>query len=601
MNAPQHNAELNYEIMLDGEAVDAGLVALSVTSRINKIPRARLELNYRQMDTEGATERNYTLQGASTFEAEKPAKQANFLPGKRIRINLGRGHSTEEVFTGYITKQQIVAKNNGSLMLYIDCKHAANKMTLAKRTRFLHHDANNGGSANSKIDKVDDDTMLKHIVEEGDYKLRLNIKDDALEQFDHENMLQYNCSDWDFLMMRAEATGRVCQVQGDTIQLLRPELQPTASFEIELGENLLEYEAEYDETRLAEKVQLASWEIDNQGLQMAAEINASNNSEANEIQDDIYLNYGGDLDTKEARAWVKNQLMRQERGKILGTAKILGTTQIKPADTITIKGFNSVWDRDAFVAGVKHVVRAGAWYVYVQCGLNSQSHAETFNLGKTTRSTLVPTTHGLLYGKVVGYKESEEGHELLEIEIPTANEKHQSQSIYARLATFSAGENGGAVFRPYPDDEVVIGFIDNDPRFPIVLGALYNSKKPPYDLSNDKQVEVGFSINKWKISIHEEDKKMTIASPNGQHICLDDTDSDKNILLAFNDSNSIKITEQGIDIKASKLTLNGEQGVEIGGAKIEAKADASVKLEGGQIDLEGKATATLKGQITQIN
>jgi uncharacterized protein involved in type VI secretion and phage assembly len=157
---------------------------------------------------------------------------------------------------------------------------------------------------------------------------------------------------------------------------------------------------------------------------------------------------------------------------------------------------------------------------------------------------------------------------------------------------------------------VVIGFINNDPRFPVVLGSLFNSTNEfPYPLDGDEQKEIGFAFNfngekgkdkPWKINIHQEEEKMTIASPNGQSLVLDD--KDKSILMAFDDQNSIKITSEGIEMDASKIVMKGTNGIELKGATIEAKADTSMKLEGGtQLELEGKVSASLKGQITQIN
>ncbi|WP_062056396.1 phage baseplate assembly protein V [Aquimarina longa] len=606
MSNNQHIKKVNYLITIGSVTIQQGVVGLSVSNRVNKIPRARLELNYYDTIKE-KKEKTIPLQPAASFEQEKPDSKTSFLPGESITIELGMGYDTTEVFTGYITKQHIVANNDGTVFLYIDCKHATHKMTLGTHTRFLHHDVNLNRSSHKKIDPVNDDDILKNIIEQYD-KLSIQIEDQQANAFDHENMVQYNCSDWDFLIMRAEATARVCKIHKNQIHIIHPKVAETTDNELVLGKHIFEYEAEYDETKIAQDITIANWGVKDQAAQNETFKNSNANSDASKIQSNFSFNQGSDLEANEVKTWAENVLNRQELAKIMGTIKTIGNTEIEVADTITISGFNAIWDRDTFVSGVKHTYRNGSWYTYFQCGMSHTSHAEEFNLNPTGQNNLVPSSDGLLYGKVLRYKESEKGHELIEVEIPSTNDEDNKQSIYARLMSTAAGKNGGFVFRPYPDDEVVIGFINNDPRFPVILGALFNSKnKFPYELNDDTQSEIGFSFNfknekdkDWKISIHQKNEKMTIASPNGQSFTLND--SEKSILMAFDDSNNIKITSEGIQMEASKIALKGTNGIELEGLKIEAKADTSMKLEGGtQLDLEGKVTASLKGQITQIN
>jgi hypothetical protein len=596
-----HIAEIEYEIQLGGVAVTVGLIAFSVNDSINKIPRARLEFNYNDIRSK-RKKANHTITPAANFEKDPSKETGEFLPGKTISIKIGEKNKKKEIFTGYITKQNITASSNGKLTLCIDCKHAANKTTLVTRTRFLHHDANNGGSAQEKIDKIDDDTYLEHIVNKGGYGLELKIDDQASHSFDHENMLQYNCSDWDFLITRIEATGRVCRVDQKEIHVISPKLKNTSTMDLILGENLIEYEAEHDETLVAKKISVASWETEDDEVQAIDDSIQNEDAEIENVQSELSLDHGGNLSVNEVKTWIENKKIRQQQGKILGLAKIQGTSQISVADTVSISGFDSVWDRDAFVSGIGHVFKNGGWYTYVQCGLSSKSHAEKYQIsGSDKTSDFIPSTNGLLYGKVVKYKEGESGEELLEVEIPSGQGEKESRSIYARLATFSAGEKGGAVFRPYPKDEVVIGFINNDPRFPVVLGALYNGKnKAQFELSDDKQVEVGFVLNDWKMSFHEEDDTFSITAKSGQQIMLDE--KNKTMTLAFDKDNTIEMEASGITIKGAKIELDGGKGgVTIKGATVETSADATVDIKGKKLSLSADALIELKAQMTQIN
>ncbi|APJ03197.1 type VI secretion system tip protein VgrG [Silvanigrella aquatica] len=60
------------------------------------------------------------------------------------------------------------------------------------------------------------------------------------------------------------------------------------------------------------------------------------------------------------------------------------------------------------------------------------------------------------------------------------SEFKNSDFIWARLSQFWASNLSGALFIPHPGDEVIVGFLDNDPDSPIILNSLYNfvSKVP---------------------------------------------------------------------------------------------------------------------------
>ena len=592
--------KLNYELLFNGQPYNEGLIGFTVNTAINKVPKARLEFNFRQFIPDECDDKNYTLSPAASFEEENTKKQIVYHPGTEVEISVGWGEEKSTVFKGLITRHHLSVNNNGSQVLTLECKHIANLMTLSCKTRMLHQDAG-VGSNGEQVSKVADDEVITNLLENSGTNLSLNVQDKAAFAFDHENMLQYNCSDWDFMVMRAEATARVCLVAGDEITLLHPKLDKPVDFEILAGKNLLQYEAELDESLIHPEVSLHSWEIDEQELQESSERATNLDPKGATVRADAHLNYAGDLSVNEAKSLVEHTIGRKALARVRSTAKLKGTTKVLVGKTIDLSAFARGWNGHAFVAGIKHVVRNGSWYTHVQCGLTDQKHSEIYQIKASSAQPLMPSVEGLHYGKVIDYKKSEGGHELLEVELPTANENEQNQTLYARLSTFLAGANGGAVFRPYPGDEVVIGFIGNDPRFPVVLGALYNSQDAvPLDLSGNEQQQTGLCLNDWKLIIDEEAKTMQIASPKGQQFLIDD--QNKTIGMMYDDQNAITLSEQGIEMKGAKITLQGTQGIEMEGAKISGKADTEMTLEGGlTLSLEGKVSAKLKGQITQIN
>ena len=72
--------------------------------------------------------------------------------------------------------------------------------------------------------------------------------------------------------------------------------------------------------------------------------------------------------------------------------------------------------------------------------------------------------------------EAPDGEDRVQVRVPVINS--QDDGLWARVATLDAGENRGSFFRPEIGDEVVLGFLNDDPRDPIILGMLNSSAKP---------------------------------------------------------------------------------------------------------------------------
>lgn len=136
--------------------------------------------------------------------------------------------------------------------------------------------------------------------------------------------------------------------------------------------------------------------------------------------------------------------------------------------------------------------------------------------------------------------------------------------IWARVAVPFAGADRGALFIPDVGDEVVVMFAGGDPRFPIVLGGLWNGNaQPPDQFSGDR-------VDRWlfqgkhgtRIAIIEESAssaKIEFETPNGIKGTLTDESGGK---IKFEDTggNSITIDTQGISLQAaSKVNVQAGQ------------------------------------------
>jgi uncharacterized protein involved in type VI secretion and phage assembly len=166
----------------------------------------------------------------------------------------------------------------------------------------------------------------------------------------------------------------------------------------------------------------------------------------------------------------------------------------------------------------------------------------------------------------------------------------EDESSWARVASPMAGKDRGLFLLPEVDDEVLVAFEHGDPRFPYVLGALWNGKDtPPADNADGKNnVRVLKSRSGHVVRLTDEDGKEKIE-------IIDK--SEKNSIVIDTAENTITITaEKDIVLSAPKGT------VKLDAQKVEVKSSADSKVEaGGGLNLKASGQMVVKGATVDIN
>jgi uncharacterized protein involved in type VI secretion and phage assembly len=153
-----------------------------------------------------------------------------------------------------------------------------------------------------------------------------------------------------------------------------------------------------------------------------------------------------------------------------------------------------------------------------------------------------------------------------------------SYEVWARLATFMAGNNRGSWFIPDVDDEVLVAFEGGDARRPYVIGALWNGHDAPpasMDGSGNNNLKVLRSRNGVKITLDDQNgqEKFIVETPGGQKITL--KDGPGAITTEDSNGNSIKLETAGITVTASaKVTINAST-VEVSAGMVTVNAGMS--------------------------
>jgi len=570
------NADLvTHKILIEGTELSKTyqVKSIVVQNEVNRIPMAQIVL------TDGeASERDFKLSNEDLL-----------IPGKKIEITAGYHNDEETIYKGIVIKHSIKIKSGTSLLI-IECKDETVKLTIGRKSKYFYD--------------VKDSEAFEEII--GAYGLQ---KDVEATNFSHKELVQYNTSDWDFMVSRAQANGKLCFVENGKITISKPNVKSSSVETVTFGASLLDFDAEIDARNQFAKVSSYSWDYSNQelveieakdpGISLNGNLTASDLAETIELEN-LELRHGGTITEAELQDWADAKLLFQQLSKIRGRVKFQGIPAVKPNTIITLEGVGDRFNGKAYITGVSHEISEGNWTIDAQFGLNPEWFSETFDIHTPTGSGIIPAIKGLHTGIVTQLESDPNGEDRILVKIPIIN--NEEQGIWCRVASPDAGENRGVFFRPEIEDEVIIGFINEDPNNAIVLGMLHSSGKPaPITASDDNHQKGIVTRSEMKVLFDDEKKSIGIETPAGKKITLDE---DKGVIVIEDEnSNVITIDSNGIKMEsAGNIEIKATGDVKIEGTNVSISATAQLKAEGNAgAELSSGATAILKGSIVQIN
>jgi Rhs element Vgr protein len=581
---PSKHDVATYNILIDKKEVDPTiqLLSLSVCKEINRVPSARLV--FRDGD---ASQRKFEI-----------SDQEFFIPGKKIQINVGRDGKNSTVFKGIVIRHGVKVKADGHSQFFIECQDECIKMTIGKHSHYF--------------EKMKDSKIIDELIT--NYKLDADPEETSLE---HKEVVQHHISDWDFLLLRAEANGMLVNADDGKIKVAKPKIQEQEVLQVNYGSSVLEFEAEMDARLQYKSVNASSWDYSNQQLFKADTTSASFTEHGNVSGDDLSaavspdkyeLHHSGHKLEQELQEWVDGIMLRSRLSKIKGRARFIGFAGIKPGDTVKLSGVGDRFNGKAFVTAVRQDLGNGTWETQIQFGLDPRCYAFLHNdIEDAPSSGLVGAIHGLQIGKVEKLENDPDGEDRILVKIPVID--NDAKGIWTRVASLDAGKERGAFFRPEIHDEVIVGFINDDPRDAVVLGMLHSSNKPAPITAKDVNHEKGFTTrSKMHISFNDDTKTIKIDTPAGNSITLDEqgtkievVDQNKNKLV-MNSSGISMESPMKIDIKAgTTLSLSAGTSLSISAPSLSMKGSANVSIEGAMTSLKATSVNTISGLPVKIN
>ena len=293
---------------------------------------------------------------------------------------------------------------------------------------------------------------------------------------------------------------------------------------------------------------------------------------------------------------IKNKVSFNKRANKLSSVSLcLNSGSIIRLKGVGKKGFNG----DVYVSAVSHNISDGNWITDVSFGLDSsQPLSKKSNISTTPANGQIPAAHGLQTAKVQSI--SNDPDSLFRVKVLLQSTEDEQAGLWARLSTFYATNKNGSFFFPEIGDEVVIGFIDSDPRHPVILGSVYSDARnaaitPPDDNNYVKQLSTNSDL---KVYFNDQDKVIEISTPAGNSIKL--TEKDTSILIVDQNQNSIKMSPDGIEISSCKdISMSAKGDIKIDAdMSINIQATTDLKGAGANVSLEADAQLAVKGQAT---
>ncbi len=567
-----------FTILSNGQEIggEIGVESIMVSKSVNRIPTARLLL----------------LDGSVPKEDFELSSGDLFVPGNEIEIKAGYHSNEDTIFKGIITKQSIQAKKGSPGRLIIEMKDEAVKMTIGRRNKYFEEQT--------------DSDIIEGII--GDYGLQAEIEGTTVT---HAEMVQHHASDWDFIVVRAEVNGKLVMVNDGKIMVKAPDLSSDPIVELAYGNNVYDFEAGMDARDQYNAVKSTSWDMANQEVVEEEgsdpRITEQGNFSATDLAgvtapDELLLQHTGRVADEELRAWSDAQLMRSRLAKIQGKVKILGFSEIKPGDIINLAGFGDRFNGMAFVSSVSHRVTSDSvWFTEIEFGLDKDWFTSIYDdVIDKPAAGLLPAVQGLQIGIVTNIHEDPDGEDRIRVRLPIID--NENDGVWARMATTEAGDTRGFVFRPEIDDEVVVGFLNDDPRDPVILGSLFSSAKPPPFDPEEENNQKGITTRSGIRLLFDDDKvNVTIETPGGNKIVLDDDGGAINV--EDSNGNKMKMTSDGITLEsASDISIKATGDVSIEGVNINVKAQAQYKAEGSAgAEMSTSGQAVVKGSVVMIN
>jgi len=598
VNSPLSNLDdptLKFTVRISGSPIKDfyGIQSIQVSHAVNRISYAEIVLRA-----------DVTMDSGTIPISDG----TDFNPGNTISITAGYIDLTElSIFEGLIVSHSIELNRESYFTFRIRCKHAAVSMTYNKTEAEF-------------FAKTEGDIITAVL---GNYSFSSSVDSTAIQQ---DAVFQRMATDWDFILALSDYNGLIVCMDDTALSIAKPKFTASPVLRIEAGDSIISFEATLSAEHQPVAVNAWSWDAKTQAMISSASSEPSVNDQGNIAAKDLsgQLNQtaldlisAAPLQKDDLQAWADNELLWKRLAAIRGAVKFIGNAEVKTGNLIQLEGVGEKFNGNAFVSSVTHTLDENAWNTTVKFGLEYAPIHLRHDFMYPPAAGQLPAVSGLQPATVMQI--SNDPNSQFRVKINIASNAATQSGIWARMANFYATSAAGLGFWPEVGDEVVVGFLESDPRFPVVLGSLYSENKkspnpPPDDKNNLKSLTTRTGM---VLSFDEEKKVILLTTPGKNSVTI--SDDDKSLTLADQNGNSVKLSSDGIVLNSAKdiqlkatgdislnatgkVSVSATQDVTVSGMNVSQTAQVGFTAKGSATaELSASGQTTVKGGIVMIN
>ncbi len=582
---------VSYSILSNGKEVTYEIMSINVTLQINKLATAEITVR----DGSAANQ---------TFEV---TDSDTFKPGAEIEIKLGYQSLNDSIFKGIVTKESITVSDGSVSSLKVVCKDKSEVLTMNKET--------------ANFVKKKDSEIIQSLIE--DASLEADVTATTLVR---EEVNKPAVSDWDFINSLAEKNGMIVLTGDGKVTVTKPDPTSTPELQIQFGYDMIEFDSEINAAKQYSAVKCSAWDPSQQKRIEASATEPTVNEEGDDSGSDLAkvlpadtleLKSAATYEQEELQAWADSTLLRMRLSRFNGSVTFHGSAKAKVNSAIKLIGLSDRFNGDSYITGITHSVSGGTWHTTATLGMDAESFGEKNEISNKGDMTSTPPVHGLQTGIVKKVNDDPNNEFRVQVQLPILGD--DSEPVWARLATFYTGNSFGAYFMPELEDEVILGFMDDNPSFPVILGSVFSSSIPaPETPDENNTIKTLITQSKLQLKFDDENKVITTLTPGGNTMVF--SDQDKQITVTDQNNNKIEMTSDGITItdkssnkiemsssgitveSQSNMTLKAAQQVEIKGSMITVSGDQMTTVKGSSsCEVSSSGQVSVKGSMVMIN
>ncbi|MFA0182982.1 phage baseplate assembly protein V (plasmid) [Vibrio cyclitrophicus] len=506
---------------------------------INKVPSAKLVLS---------------LPARARMDLGGHAEASSCQPGETINITL-KEHNNNTLFKGVITTSEFSIEREET-HLVLNLKHDLVALTNTLRSQVYQ-------------DMTDTDIVAQ---------LCGAVSNQVTMATKHEQKVQYRCSDWTMLKHCLDSNNAWLIADPEEVSIIEPTLSPvvplTHQINAEQTRAVSVAQWRFSALEQPKTMTVSSWDVASQkmgamdGLESELGSGALQGDKVQQLNDEPWeIHYSSSQTEAEISAWADRLRLQAQLERVQGQVQLDGTVNYALGDTLELMGFGQSLDGKGIITAICHHLTPSEWKTDIKIG---QATLERY-------ATPLPNIEGVHIGIVGEYDDSADELYRLRVHIPTFSDDKNKNQLWARFSMPYASKTGGLYCYPELGDEVLLMFFENNPSYPVILGAMHNPENQPLILPDEKE----HHTKGWRL--HHDDGELFMNLNTDTHDVKMGIEESSELRTSAEDGVELISAEPMLIGSDDKLTMTSSKALNIG-AYDELKITSTKALEVGSDD-----------------